>query len=111
MFTIYQVYQEDYLVCSHYTRLHFGDGESYTWPITRSTSSSDRYAMSTENEEITTPSPPNLRWHITTLPTHPLPLELGMTRLGFHSAKGLLAGSLHRIWDDQHISAGPDPYC
>jgi hypothetical protein len=34
-----------------------------------------------------------------------------MTRLGFRSAKGLLAGSLHRVWDDCHVQAGPDSYC
>jgi hypothetical protein len=30
----------------HYTRLHFGDGETFTWPITRDRNTSDRYAFS-----------------------------------------------------------------
>jgi hypothetical protein len=35
-----------------------------------------------------------------------------MMPLGFRAAKGLLAGSLHRVlWDDCHIQASADSYC
>jgi hypothetical protein len=92
----------------HYTRLNFGDGETYTWPITRDREMNDRYALSATVSEMTHSK--SLK-QITTLPTRPIPLETGMMRLGFRAAKGLLAGSLHRVWDDCHIQAGPDTYC
>jgi hypothetical protein len=92
----------------HYTRLHFGDGETYTWPIKRNNNTTDRYTfMAMESEDSTNQSTKQ----ITTLPTRPIPLEKGMTRLGFRAAKGLLTGTLHRVWDDCHIQASPDPYC
>jgi hypothetical protein len=95
-------------ITHHYTRLHFGDGETFTWPVTRNRNSADRYALSATD---TAPTMPTLERQITTLPTRPISLETSMTRLGFRAAKGLLAGSLHRVWDDCHIQAGPDPYC
>ena len=87
-------------ITHHFTRLHFGDGETYTWPISRNITSTDRYAMTADTTE---PYPPNLERTVTTLSTRPLPLETSMARLGFRAAKGLLAGSLHRVWDDCHI--------
>lgn len=92
-------------ISHHFTHLHFGDGESYTWPTSHNRSTNDRYAFMADASKTTNPRP------ITSLPTHAVPLETSMSQLGFCAAKGLLTGSLHRIWDDCHIQAGPDPYC
>jgi hypothetical protein len=35
----------------HYTQLHFGDGETYTWPIKHNRDTTDRYAFSATTSE------------------------------------------------------------
>jgi uncharacterized protein YbdZ (MbtH family) len=67
-------------ITHHFTRLHFGDGETYTWPIKHNTMSGNRYAMKADTTE---PCPPHLERTVTTLPTRPLSLETSMARLGF----------------------------
>lgn len=94
-------------ITHHYTRLNFGDGEFYTWPLTRNDNDIDRYAMNASDND----SAPSKHKTIEPISTRPIALEKGMTRLGFRAAKGLLAGSLHRVWADCHIQAGTDPYC
>jgi hypothetical protein len=93
----------------HYTRLNFGDGETYTWPIIRDSDTNDRYAFPITEDTI--PAPGTSGRQAANLPTRPIPLETGMQRLGFRATKGLLTGTLHRIWEDCHIQAGPDTYC
>ena len=85
-------------ICHNATRLIFDDGDSYTWPTRNSETPLDRYAMnaSEENEQQGLDDP-NVNDR-TPRPTHPIPLELGMQRLGFCAVKGLLAGSLHKVW-------------
>jgi len=74
----------------HYTRLNFGDGETYTWPIRRDNETEDRYAFPVTEETV--PMPGTSGHQAANLPTRPISLETGMQRLGFRAAKGLLTG-------------------
>jgi hypothetical protein len=94
-------------ITHHYTRLNFGDGEVFTWPVSRNENNTDRYAFSATHDKTHTSNAQKSD----SLTTRPIPLEKGIIRLGFRAAKGLLAGSLHRVWEDCHIQATADPYC
>lgn len=57
-FTRYMIFSVK--ITCHFRRLHFGDGESFTWPINGNNNSNNQYAMSAMmTAPEATPSPSN----------------------------------------------------
>jgi hypothetical protein len=59
-------------ITHHYTRLNFGDGEFFTWPVSQNENNLDQYALSAIQSSSTEPP---LQRKSDSLSTRPIPLE------------------------------------